>query len=246
MLLGDGSVQECSKGQCADLFHALSGSYGSLAILLQAKIQLQPAGPYVRVHYSLALGSAAAISQLQAASRPAAPAARPEFVEALQLPPHPDPSAPLLSLIMTADFVADTQGKAVRRFSRHWGVWYFEHASRIARRLQRSPDPAHASEQDFIPTIDYLFRYDYGAFWMARPLQPWSRHTAWTPVLPMMFALSSPLLLVRMCIGWLFATKRLFSLLKKAPPAAIASRMIILDAYVPAANVGHHPCPSSC
>jgi hypothetical protein len=38
LLLGNGSVIWCSRTEYADLFAALSGSYGTLALLLSAKI----------------------------------------------------------------------------------------------------------------------------------------------------------------------------------------------------------------
>lgn len=54
---------------------------------------------------------------------------------------RPPSSGPLSSLIMTADFVQSKEGLPLRRFNKHWGLWYYEHAVRIGGRLLRSKVP---------------------------------------------------------------------------------------------------------
>ena len=119
-----------------------------------------------------------------------------------------------------------------------WGLWFFEHAYRVAARLEsldahhqafadqqdRSAQDLHTSEgssvrahgggrgkgdsvhvaevseiTEMAETASYLFRYDYGAFWMARPMRCMSPHTKLSLPLLGLFLASSPYL--RWCLG---------------------------------------------
>jgi hypothetical protein len=52
LLLGNGEIVTASRSEHSDLFHAINGSYGSLAIVLSATIQLVPAARAVTLRYS--------------------------------------------------------------------------------------------------------------------------------------------------------------------------------------------------
>ena len=73
----------------------------------------------------------------------------------------------------------------VLSLGRPWNLWFYEHLSRVAEKLRRKhPDLMKRSdfhiEGDFfeiVKTEDYLFRYDYGAFWMARPMTWGAKNT---------------------------------------------------------------------
>jgi FAD/FMN-containing dehydrogenase len=47
VLLGDGTVITCSEQENKDLFVALPGSHGTLAIVTKATLRIMNAGPYV-------------------------------------------------------------------------------------------------------------------------------------------------------------------------------------------------------
>ena len=133
-------------------------------------------------------------------------------------------------------------------FDNACGLWFFEHAYRVAGRLDlQLREQTEASEgssdaqrgaadpgnelTELADTAGYLFRYDYGAFWMARPMAWRSPLTRLTLPSLGLFLASSPYM--RWLTGWLFSTARLFRMLRQAPRDIIADRMIILDAYMP-------------
>jgi delta24-sterol reductase len=51
LLLGDGSVAWGSRTERTDLFDALSGSYGTLGLLLSAESECQPASLLLEIKY---------------------------------------------------------------------------------------------------------------------------------------------------------------------------------------------------
>lgn len=51
LVLGDGSIVTASASENPDLFYGISGSYGTLAVLTKAKVQLIKAKPYVALQY---------------------------------------------------------------------------------------------------------------------------------------------------------------------------------------------------
>jgi hypothetical protein len=87
-----------------------------------------------------------------------------------------------------------------------------------------------------IPAEDYLFRYDYGAFWMARPMAfEWKKLWSYFPFTIGLFVASYRW--VRLLTGSLFTTKNLFRLLTRAPEALVASKMVVQDCYMPPSSV---------
>jgi len=278
LLLGDGSIVQCSREERTDLFDALSGSYGTLGLLLSAEIICQPAFPFVEIKYRLYSSVDSGVAALEELCGPlgrGSGSSRAPFIDALALQLRPNSTTSKYShiLVMTADYPecstapqenhhAKARGQlpggnkgpspgcdATRfTFDNACGLWFFEHAYRVAGRLDlqmrahsearegsndaqsRTADPA-VEVTELAETAGYLFRYDYGAFWMARPMAWRSPLTRLTLPSLGLFVASSPYM--RWLTGWLFSTARLFRLLRKAPRDIIADRMIILDAYLP-------------
>eukprot|EP00281_Chroomonas_sp_CCMP1168_P014834 CAMPEP_0206218820 /NCGR_PEP_ID=MMETSP0047_2-20121206/3997_1 /ASSEMBLY_ACC=CAM_ASM_000192 /TAXON_ID=195065 /ORGANISM="Chroomonas mesostigmatica_cf, Strain CCMP1168" /LENGTH=561 /DNA_ID=CAMNT_0053641337 /DNA_START=205 /DNA_END=1886 /DNA_ORIENTATION=- len=235
LLLPDGRVEVASHTQNVELFHSLSGSYGTLAILLDAHIELQMvAASHVKVTYTLHRDIDSGIEAMQALCASETP---PEFVEGLQLPHSEE-----IVVCQGAFFSPDMGGKLkVSNFDRPGREWYYEHVEDVAKKLRKQAGGGAAQEttrSELIPLREYLFRYDYGAFWMARPMSFSSMHTRLTPSNLMLFAMSSNFPLVRRLFGWLFSTRRLFSMLRLAPQDIVAQRMIIMDVYMPVKEAG--------
>ena len=85
--------------------------------------------------------------------------------------------------------------------------------------------PCAVSEEEVLEiahTKSYLFRYDYGAFWMARPMAFSSPLTRLTLPNLCLFMASSPYM--RCVTGFLFSTARLFRMLRLAPRDVISDR----------------------
>lgn len=138
LLLSDGTVVEASRERHADLFYGVSGSYGSLARLLSAKLQLIRAAPYVTV-------------QIYRFKSPQA------FVEALK---DFQEKEYLEGLIFAEDdcrwvvgTLSEKQALPLYTQAAYSAPWYHQ-------KVYESQDPFQ------MPLYDYLFRYDRGAFWM--------------------------------------------------------------------------------
>ncbi|CAM9350798.1 unnamed protein product [Phaeothamnion confervicola] len=323
LLLGNGTVVECSPTRFPELFAAVPGSYGTLALLLKAGVELEPCSPRVRITYRAYEDVDAGIAALLKAcgdgdicvrggggrgrgglaqDRPvetveggsgtavggatscggadggdgiaadggqyeavAAPTARargaPAFVEALHLPKGP-------VVVMTGDYYDGSGGNAEVevRLEMAWGLWFYERVGRIAGRLLRpaaqidgavanraggSQDCSSSSSSssgycggsgngggsvaahtEVVPTYDFIFRYDRGAFWMARPMAfAWRDVTLSTAPL---FLATDPNSLSRFLFRWFFTAERLYKLLHLASPKAVAETMLAHDFYVPA------------
>jgi delta24-sterol reductase len=56
------------------------------------------------------------------------------------------------------------EGTKPQGFTRSTDPWFFVHVRRLQKRLRSS---ASAETTEFIPLVDYLFRYDRGGFWVA-------------------------------------------------------------------------------
>ena len=275
LLLGDGSVVRCSRDERADLFCALSGSYGTLGLLLSAELMCQPAFPFIEIKYRLYASVDAGVSALEQLCGPlgrSSGSSRAPFIDALALQLRPNSTKAKYShvVVMQADYPAslnptaagvskgrDSEANALGlqgngdaksvSLDSACGLWFFEHAYRVAalldRKMQTHSDACKGREagasagdaglemSEIVETASYLFRYDYGAFWMARPMAWHSPLTRLTLPSLGLFIASSPYM--RWLTGWFFSTARLFRLLRQAPRDIIADRMIILDAYLP-------------
>jgi FAD/FMN-containing dehydrogenase len=137
VVLGDGSLLRVSPTEHDDLWRALPGSYGSLAIVVRAGLGLVAGSSHVSVqHRRLDL------DELLGAEMPAAH----DFVDALC-----DRGDQVV--VTTAD-LAD--GGPARR-SRWYDEYYCERVMATGR--DSDPEP--------MAFADYVFRYDRGAFWVA-------------------------------------------------------------------------------
>jgi hypothetical protein len=218
--LGSGEVVKCTREDNADLFHAIPGSYGTLGIVLEAGIQLENCTPHVRVEYRLFESAEDGIYQLQQLSQQDP---RPYFIEAVQFPsrellrnrapyasPGKCPLGPVVHIV--GDYHQINAGESIIRLSFPWGLWFFERCWRWAVSKKPAGQPGCVRTCEFIvPTMDYIFRWDRGAFWMAKPMAfQWQ---SLTPATAVFSILSCPFFVCRLLFRWLFTTRRLYSLL---------------------------------
>lgn len=140
LILASGDKIHASCSNHSDLFEALHGSYGSLALLTSAKIALSEASSFVRVRYKRFSDIHAAIDYMRNGSDA-------EFLEGIVFSEQ--------HAVIIEGWPADEVHGTLRHFSQASSPWFYQHA-----RTQKD------NHEEYLPLIDYLFRYDQGAFWM--------------------------------------------------------------------------------
>lgn len=143
ILTGCGSVIYADKNEHSDLFYGISGSYGTLGILLAAKLKLIQASPSVLLKYYRFLSFQEAISFLIEKHLSKNP---PIYMEAIVYRPD-------LTIVILGNLFSGSCQKSLS-LKKPWSEWFYQHAL-----------TADGSEE-VIPIKDYLFRHDRGAFWM--------------------------------------------------------------------------------
>ena len=164
--LADGSVVTCSKDERADLFHAIPWSYGTLGLLLSAKIRIVPCQPYVRLTYTPFHDKAAALALFDKLASGGASA--PEFVETLQFSPD--------KYVVMAGTPVATPGLdgPTNILSRWYKPWFYKHVeSKLA---------AAEATVEYVPLRDYYHRHTHSMFWEMEFIFPVGNHpiARWT------------------------------------------------------------------
>ncbi|CAK0799413.1 unnamed protein product, partial [Prorocentrum cordatum] len=218
--LGSGEVLTCSDAEHPDLFRALSGSYGSLATVLEVELRLQEAKPYVKLQYRW-------FDDLSEACRFLASVATTSiFAEGLSYPMDKGyrglPDVTKRHVVIVADW-ADEAGdphadRSTMSITESHDLWFYEHVFNTRN--------SEADHTDVLKTESYLHRHERGAFWMARPEGDSS--IPLSPAGLLLWILSGPL---RKQFDDYFKTPHLFQLLKLAPQAIIADNFLNTDIY---------------
>lgn len=145
IVLGNGEILIASPTQNEDLFYGTACSYGSLGVITLVKLRLRPAKEFVRLAYHAVPSFDEAIRLTERKVGEAV-----DFVDAVLF-------AKNRGVVMVGSF-ADKSDLPVSTFSRASDEWFYLHADAISRKS--------SLYEELIPTRDYLFRYDRGAFWM--------------------------------------------------------------------------------
>ena len=145
IILADGTVTRASRAKHADLFWGMAGSYGTLGVVTAAEIQLIPAKKYVATTYIPVTSFAEAVRIVSKATADGY-----DFVDGILFAKNAG--------VIVAGKLASTAVGPIRHYRRPYDPWFYLHAQTMA---------AVGSETtESIPVMDYLFRYDRGAFWM--------------------------------------------------------------------------------
>jgi hypothetical protein len=80
-----------------------------------------------------------------------------------------------------------------------------------------------------MPLKSFLFRYNRGAFWMARPTQFSFKLVLKNPLLLLPFFLTQNNFICRFLFRKMFTTRSLYKVLKKVDQGVVLNRMIIMD-----------------
>lgn len=148
IVLGDGELVIASPAQNPDLFYGIAASYGSIGIMTLIKMNLVPARDFVRLTYQAVRSPDEAVSLIKQKSGDVTTL----FLDAILFSTD-------RGVVMTGEF-ADRSDLPISTFSHRADEWFYLHAREISL--------AHETYEELIPTKEYLFRYDRGAFWMGR------------------------------------------------------------------------------
>jgi delta24-sterol reductase len=227
VLLGDGRfLQRVSRARHADLFFALRNSYGTVGILTRLAIAgVRPSPPLVHLRFEVCAGAAAACAAMEAAASAAEP---PQFMDAVAL------SAERAVVVLASAVAAPPPGAAplCLRASRFapWFAWHLENVA-----AGRAPREAVATLED------YLFRFDRGAFWMARHGLGVFFGAAAHAAAPAGGAPApagydaGPAAPLRFLYAWLATTRQLYAMLHRVGDTALAKTYIVQDFILPSA-----------
>ncbi len=148
VVLGNGDVVTCSPTERPDLFGGLACAFGSLGALTLVKLKLVPAATYVEMTYHPVRSIDDMTTKISTLA-----ATRVDFVDGIMYSPE-------YGVVIEGKYT-DTPSSEIVRFSRWWDEWFYLHVQRAMRGQNRSLHKA-------TPLADYLFRYDRGAFWVAK------------------------------------------------------------------------------
>jgi len=147
MVLTNGEVLKSSNENNEDLFYGTAGSYGSLGIITAAEIKLVPACKYVKLSYIPVDSFNAAKDIIEdCASK------NYDYIDGIMYSQN--------SGVVMVGTLSDVITGQKQRFSRSYDPWFYLHAEKICQKDERFTET--------IPIIDYLFRYDRGAFWVGK------------------------------------------------------------------------------
>lgn len=214
VILGNGELVKCSPEKEADLFYALSGSYGTLALLTSIKLRLIKAERYVHLTYHKYNSLSEAISFLS--SPPSV-----DFIEGIAFSREH-------VVIITGKMTAEASTPLFRT-NHYFSPWYYQHVKKGAA-------------EEWMLLEEYLFRLDRGAFWIGRFLA--SAPLLLRVLLKLRLKNinfrkkppSDPSRLLRLFFGWAFSSKRLYKIWHAVPNTISEQLFFIHDFYVPTSN----------
>lgn len=181
VLLASGAVVTVSRTERADLFEAFFWSYGTLGMLVSAKLRIMPAARYVRLCYyafdceqdfvdfwreesekGVKFAEAGGDDVDLNKGNEVGPSHCSRFVEGLIFSKD-------LGVVMLGDF-ADTVRDDGRLY-RH-GAWYqpyfYRHAGTVASDVLRGKRPI----VEYLPLTDYYYRHSRSVFWEMENIVP--------------------------------------------------------------------------
>ncbi len=209
LLLGNGDKITASPEEHSDLFYAISGSYGTLALLTAVRLRLIPAKPFVQLHTHWFNHPEEAVKKLTLPSST-------DGIEGIVFSPS--------EAVVVEATLTDSLQSPIYKQSFPWSRWFAQH-------LQQ--DRPH---QETIPTLQYLFRHDRGAFWIGRYILSFQTllqsifHWGIPEIEPSPL---NPSLLLRLLFGWYFPSHRLYHLWHRIPNTVSENLFFIHDFYTP-------------
>ncbi|KAI0399912.1 hypothetical protein F4802DRAFT_587574 [Xylaria palmicola] len=156
IVVPDGAVLRASRTRNPDLFWGAASAFGTLGVVTLLEIRLRGAARYVELTHHPLRTFAEASRQLQEQVADADV----EFSDGIVFSPR--------SIVVCAGRLVDElpAGRRPRRYRGRGDPWFYLDVER--RVAAGSAAAAAPTVVDYVPLVDYLFRWDRGGFWVAR------------------------------------------------------------------------------
>ena len=149
IVLANGDVQTASRERNPELLNGAACCFGTIGITTLLKVDLIPAKDYVELTYLPITSMDEAMAKIKKTTA--------------------DPSIDYVDgMLFAADRgvicsgrLSDKPAGQVQTFSRRADPWFYLHAEEVSKQSQ-------GPTVESIPLVEYLFRYDRGAFWVAK------------------------------------------------------------------------------
>lgn len=230
VLLGDGSIVRATREENADLFFGISGSYGTLGIILSVEIRLIEASPWSVIEYHDFISIEKAVDFMQKTHRSSQP---PEYLEAIVLQKE-------RTVVITGGQVFQQEEMdSLPRLSmgKSSDKWYYQV---IGERFGSS------CRKEAVRTKEYLFRQDRAGFWMGgyalHPLllfryvmEYFGLPAAWIGPkdITKYHDIPTPSWLFRFLFGWMMSSEKLYQIMHRGTEKWFADTFSIQDYYLP-------------
>ncbi|KAK3316949.1 hypothetical protein B0H66DRAFT_562450 [Apodospora peruviana] len=160
IVLPNGDVQRASKtAENKDLFWGAASAFGTMGVVTLLEVQLRDAAQYVELTYTHVNNFEKVVSTLQ---KETADSSANDYVDGITFSLD---STVICTGKLVDTIPPDSESNSPKRFLRARDPWFYVHAQRIEKSLLKTGNETH---RDYIPLVDYLFRYDRGAFWTGR------------------------------------------------------------------------------
>lgn len=155
VVLPDGEIVRASKTVKPELFWGAASAFGTLGVVTLLEVQLRDAKPYVEMRY---LASTSAEDTVRVIREECDKESN-EYVDGIVF-------ARDMAVVCAGRLVDEVpSGSKPVRLTRRHDKWFYLHAQKITKNLIKSKQEF---KSEYIPIVDYLFRYDRGGFWVAR------------------------------------------------------------------------------
>ncbi|KAL1306951.1 hypothetical protein AAFC00_005589 [Neodothiora populina] len=174
IVLPNGDIVKASETENSDLFHGAAGSFGTLGVATLFEIRLIKAKDYVEVEYRSVPSLTGTFDALKHAYNDSSN----DYVDGIMLEKN-------RGLVITGKFTNTISPDApLQGFREARAPWFYIHADRITRPSFFSSASTTIVKKETVSLMDYLFRYDRGAFWTGAYafkyfLVPFNRITRW-------------------------------------------------------------------
>ncbi|CAF1330439.1 unnamed protein product [Didymodactylos carnosus] len=154
VITGDGQLYKCSPTQYNDLFYGVSASFNTLGIITQVTLQLQPAFNYVNLSYSHFENCDQALKEIE---NICTSDEQPNYLEGIIFKHN--------SIMIVKGYHTNIVQYPLLSFGKYYNEWYYKVIQKLTSKSDNISSIHHC-----VSYCDYVFRYNYGAFWMASTL----------------------------------------------------------------------------